>query len=135
MFLFDFTTLGFYFLFRNIYYRNNEKYLGFGIEEHAVTLSALSHVLLLLVGIDFFSYSIYDERKFNGYIGLSIFLLVFISFFIVYLGKERLKKMLSGERNALSKVIYSIISLAYIAILFWLFTWGTGFVSSFSKGW
>lgn len=135
MFLFDFTILGFYFLFRNIYYRNNEKYFGFGIEEHAVALSALSHVLLLLVGIDFFSYSIYDERKFNGYIGLSIFLLVFVSFFIVYLGKDRLKKILSGKHSVISKVIYSIVSLIYIAILFWLFTWGTGFVSGFSKWW
>lgn len=134
MFLFDFTTLGFYFLFKNIYYRNNEKYFGFGIEEHVVALSAFSHVLLLLVGIDFFCYSVYDERKFNSYLGLSIFLLVFICFFLVYLGKGRLKKILSGRHSVHSKVIYSIVSLAYIVILFWLFTWGTEFVSSFSKG-
>lgn len=134
MFLFDFTTLGFYFLFKNIYYRNNEKYFGFGIEEHAVALSAFSHVLLLLIGIDFFCYSVYDERKFNSYLGLSIFLLVFICFFLIYLGKGRLKKILSGRHSVLSKVIYSMVSLAYIVILFWLFTWGTEFASNFFKG-
>lgn len=133
MFLFDFTTLGFYFLFKNLFYRNNEKYFGFGIEEHAVALSAFSQVLLLLVGIDFFCYSIYDERKFNGYVGLSIFLFVFICFFLVYLGGERLNKILSKKHSVFSKILYSIVSLMYIAILFWLFTWGTGFVFRISK--
>ena len=133
MFLFDFTTLGFYYLFKNGYYRNDNKYLGFGIEEHAVFLSAFSNILLLLVGIDLFCYSFYNERKFNGYMGLSIFLIVFGLFFIIYIAKGRLNKILAKKRSTFSKVIYSIVSLIYIVTVFLLFTWGTSFVSSFSK--
>lgn len=135
MFLFDFIILGFYFLFKNIYYRNNEKYFGFGIEEYVVVLFVFFYVLFLLIGIDFFCYLVYDEWKFNSYLGFLIFLLVFICFFFVYLGKGWLKKILFGRYSVFLKVIYFMVSLVYIVILFWLFIWGIEFVFNFFKGW
>lgn len=120
MLFFDIIILGLHYLFRNLYYQNNQTYLGFGVDDHSFYSSIMIHSFLSI------SCLIHIDRiLFNKFFGVYIWIIVFVFFFVflfwIYVIKDRLEKILSIEYSKSIKMRYSIITVGYVIFVFILF--------------
>jgi hypothetical protein len=120
MIFFDVIILGFYFIYKNLYYQNDHTFLGSGANDHSFYTSMTLHSFL---SISILTYI--DKMLFNMFFGIYIWIFVFIFFFIFlfwfYIIKDRLEKILSKEYSKSIKLRYSIFSVFYAALAFILF--------------